>query len=248
MRVLNATIFSVLAAIVLAATPLFSQEMSDVFRARFAATRNAAMNISVSKSDTIDLSHYLNTRAPIYSLSVDATIEQPREASFTRIVLEDSEGHDHLVLECDRFRNDTSVVSLCGFCQETALLFGITPSRLKCYVAGNARLTLTAIHVTDQHPQRDLEQAFEKQKKQHKELRRKQSAIIVGSINDYIQHHEMRWQAGVTDKALQEYADCNQEGIGDAYLNNMRYYIGGIYEVGKGLEFEHYVETYDFAP
>lgn len=233
MKTLNIILTGVLVAIMQLTTPVLAEEKSDVFRARFAATRNSTMNLHFTKSDTIDLTPYLNTRAPIYSLSVDATIEQPREASFTRIVLEDSEGHDHLVLECDRFRNDTSVVSLCGFCQETALLFGITPSRLKCYVAGNARLTLTAIHVTDQHPQRDLEQAFEKQKKQHKELRRKQSAIIVGSINDYIQHHEMRWQAGVTDKALQEYADCNQEGIGDAYLNNMRYYIGGIYEVGE---------------
>lgn len=86
MRIFNVTILAIL-ALLLPASAILAQEKSEVFKACFEATRSCDMDIRISKSDTIDLTPYLNTRAPIYSLSVDATIVQPREGSFTRIVL-----------------------------------------------------------------------------------------------------------------------------------------------------------------
>lgn len=233
MKCINAKIFSVLTATVLAATPVFSQEKSDVFRARIAATRNVPMNVSVSKSDTIDLSHYLNTRAPIYSLSVDAVIEQPREASFTRIVLEDSDGRDWLVMECDRFRNDSSVINLREFCQETALLFGIIPSRLKCYVAGESALHIRSIHFSDQCQKQIIGRTDFEQKEMHKELRTEQSNEVVLRINEYNNRHGKLWRAKVTKRSQMAYCNMCEKGEDDAFTANFKYYAKGIYEMGE---------------
>ena len=211
-----------------------AQEKSDAFKARFAATRSSTMNLHFTKSDTIDLAPYLNTRTPIYSLSVDATIVQPREGSFTRIVLEDSEGKDWLVLECDHFRYDRDTVCLRAFCQETAMLFGITPSRLKCYVAADANLTLNAIHATDQRPERGLQKDVSKQEKLHAAMRREQVQTVVDSINRYNEAHSKLWMAGVTKRALYKHHSCHYEkGTSDSYLANLKYYVDGIYDVGE---------------
>lgn len=237
MRTIHTTILSALTAFLLSTVPSVAQETSKVFRARFEATRNSSVNRLIEKSDTIDLSQYLNTLAPIYSLSVDVTIEQPREASFTRIVLEDTEGRDHLVLECDRFRYDQDVVNLREFCQETALLFGIIPKRLKCYVAGNARLTLNAIYVTDQYPQRGLEQIPQKQEEEHKVMRCDQIREIIKNINVYNKLHGLLWRAGETNACRNKYSQNNEySGEQDAYMGNIKYYIDGIYNIGEPNE------------
>ena len=90
---------------------LSAQVTDKCFRARVQTTSQESIDIQLSASDTIPLKNL----GVIYSLSIDATIEQPREASFVRIVLEDMEGHNYLVAESDRFRNDTSTVQLTGY-------------------------------------------------------------------------------------------------------------------------------------
>lgn len=228
-----------------------AQEKSDAFKARFAATRSSTMNLHFTRSDTIDLVPYLNTRTSIYSLSVDATIVQPRESSFTRIVLEDNEGKDWLVLECDHFRYDRDTVRLREFCQETAMLFGVTPSRLKCYVAADAGLTINAIHATDQRPERELEKDASKQEKQHTAMRREQVQTVVDSINAYNRRHAKLWRADVTDWAMSEHDLSGDCGKSDSYFTNFKYYTEGIYEIGERREsptrtFSQYADAFDW--
>ena len=86
---------------------LFAQK-DNPFRALARENQSRQFRRTFLTSDTISL----DGMGTIYALSIDATIQQPREASFTRIVLEDTEGHDYLVAESNWFRNDTTEVHL----------------------------------------------------------------------------------------------------------------------------------------
>ena len=165
---------------------LYAQVTKECFKTRIQTPVKERMNVHLTSSDTIPLKH-LGT---IYALSIDATIEQPREASFVRIVLEDTEGHNYLVAESDWFRNDTTTVQLSEYCEETAQLNGITPLRLKCYLT-NASLQLTGIHTSKEQPKRALA------KDDKKLLKENQVQNIVDRINNYNARHEKMWKAGM---------------------------------------------------
>ena len=212
---------------------LYAQEASKVFKSRHPSTCRATMNLDVYKSDTIDLSRFINTNLPIYSLSVDATIYQPREASFVRIVLEDIEGNNWLVLECDNFKTDTSVVKLSEFCQETALLFGIIPSRLRCHVTGGAHLHLHGIHIATECTENENNYTIEKKHEMVSKLCIEQTRIITERINLYNEKHHKLWRAGLTDRSKHLYSHKQTLNEGDAYTENVKYYSGGIYEMGE---------------
>ena len=203
---------------------LYAQVTKECFKARIQTPVKEVMNVHLTSSDTIPLKHL----GPIYALSIDATIEQPREASFVRIVLEDTEGHNYLVAESDWFRNDTTTVQLSEYCEETAQLNGITPLRLKCYLT-NASLQLTGIHTSTEQPKRALANDDKKL------LKENQVQNIVDRINNYNARHEKMWKAGMTGISLLQYEhrDSLLMRAQDPYLSNFAYYIGGLYEFGE---------------
>ena len=200
-----------------------SVQAADTFKARVRTTAQQTMNISLSASDTIPLSN-LGT---IYALSIDAVITQPREASFVRIVLEDVEGHNYLVAESDRFRNDTTTVNLSEYCEETAQLNGITPLRLKCYLT-HASLQLTGIHTSNKIPTRGV--ATEQELRAMKEA---QVQSVVDRINEYNVRHGKLWRAGATALARKSYDEQHTYDGEDVYMANYKYYIDGFYEFGE---------------
>lgn len=216
---------------------------SKAFRARASLNKAQAFALHLAQSDTIPLT----SRNAVYALGIDATIQQPREASFVRIVLEDTEGHNYLVAESDRFRNDTTTIQLSQYCEETALLGGITPACLKCYLAGDATLTLTGIHTSDEEPMRQQSTS----KESATAIKEAQVQDIVDRINAYNVRHGKLWQAGVTNQALKRINELGALGKADAYLANMQYYVGGLYEIGERQRSAYtyqspYVDSFDW--
>ena len=202
---------------------LYAQVTKECFKARVQTPEKKVMNMQLASSDTIPLSN-LGT---IYALSIDATIEQPREASFVRIVLEDTEGHNYLVAESDWFRNDTTIVQLSEYCEETAQLNGVMPLRLKCYLT-NASLQLTGIHISSEMPKRGM-----MTKAELESVKTSQVQDVVDRINEYNVRHGKLWQAGATPYAVRSLEEQGEIGEDDAYLANMKYYAGGLYEIGE---------------
>lgn len=96
----------------------YATTFNKAFRSCINMRKAQALSLALTHSDTIPLRDI----GVVYALSIDATITQPRESSFVRIVLEDVNGHNYLVAESDCFRNDTSLVQLSRYCEETALL------------------------------------------------------------------------------------------------------------------------------
>lgn len=193
------------------------------FTSRAQENRSQQIRATLTSSDTITL----EGMGTIYSLSIDATICQPREASFTRIVLEDTEGHDYLVAESDWFRFDSTTVNLDHYCEETALLKGIHPFRLKCYVSGDATLSLSAIHASDHISARKAGSP----KETAESIKLAQVQDIVERINVSNEKHKRLWEAGITNNSLVKYNEIRDEN--DTYLTNIKYYKAGIFEFGE---------------
>ena len=215
---------------------------SRLFKPRHQTSLVRSLNAQLTHSDTIPLQNM----SAVYALSIDVTITQPREASFVRIVLEDAGGHDYLVAESDRFRNDTATVQLTEYCEETARLDGITPVCLKCYLAGDATLTVTGIHTSDQMPTRGATNSMETAAA----IKEAQVQDIVDRINEYNARHGKLWRAGLNNWALADY-DSDIKGEGDAYTANFKYYTDGIYEMGerpaqRTTYVSPYVEAFDW--
>ena len=201
--------------------PCVSRASDTLFKACNKTTKSIVINRTFTSSDTIPLTDFTN----IYSLCVDMVIQQPKEDSFVRIVLEDKQGNNYLVAESDRFRNEKTNVRLLEYCEGTSLLNGIQPLQLKCYLS-NASFNLTSIHVSENRPQHT--EVSEK----HREIREKQIEDIACRINAYNEKHKKLWRAGVTPRAMMDYNHLF-DTIADPYIANIIYYDEGIYEFGE---------------
>ncbi len=218
----------------------------SVFRALFPENYTQQLRTTFTSSDTISLEGLGN----IYSLSINVTIHQPKESSFTRIILEDKDGHDYLVAESNWFRFDTTNVCLDHYCEETAVLNGIIPTCLKCYTAGDASITLMGINSSNQAYSRN-DSSFRETKERVKE---EQVKDVVDRINSYNTKHGRLWRAAVTECSLRPYDEKKnlyEEGCCDSYLNNFQYYAGGLFEIGTPRAFRDtivspYIPSFDW--
>ncbi len=218
-----------------------SAQQRNPFRALAEENRSQQIRRTLSASDTISL----EGQGIIYSLSIDATILQPKEASFARIVLEDKDGHDYLVAESDRFRNDTTEVHLDHYCEETALLEGITPRYLKCYLAEDASLLLSCIYLSGQPTTRQVGS----QKEIVEDLKKAQIQDVVNRINSYNIKNKKLWRAGITVPSLLKYDNWSEKEVPqDAYSANVRYYASGIFEMGEQPSGTSLTENSNYIP
>ena len=203
----------------------FGQPTSKCFKAQNELNINQGIYREFFMSDSI----LLTSSSPIYALCINASIFQPSLGSFARVVLVDSTGDEYLVAESDQFRNDTAMVDLSEYCEETSNLNGVYPSMLKLYLY-NATITINNILMSSRQSNET------KGRSSFKELRKKQVEDIINRINlSNIRHHRL-WRAGVNDLALMNYKNSkrirNTDGI-DAFTTNLAYYKGGIYELGE---------------
>ena len=223
--------------------PIAAHDKS-VFRSPFQSNQTIRIDSELIHSDTI----LLNGISEVYSLSLDATIFQPREASFTRIILEDTNGNNYLIAESDWFRNDTTVVELRNYCEETAKLDGITPLIIKCYFSQDVSITLHTINLTTTPPNnlRTIESSDS--------IKKMQVQNIISRINTYNKKHHKLWYAAMTPRAAIALQDREQPdnliGSLNSYIENLMYYCGGLYEIGEASESQArddslYVDSFD---
>lgn len=168
----------------------------------------------------------------ISGLSLDGSVEQKGDDSFVRVVLEDKQGNDYLVAEFYRALNANNLIPLNGYCQETALLGGVEPAKLKIYVR-NAQLNLTKVNTSTASA--SFVKAFSASSVDN--IQREQVQATVNSINAYNKAHKKLWFAGVTDVSLLPYSERKQAlGFSDTdNTSGLEYYDGGIFEMGPTL-------------
>ena len=166
----------------------------------------------------------------IYGLSIDATITQYGEESLVRILLEDKEGNEYLILQASPLlTGDEKKLYVYNYCEETHLLEGISPTNI-IIAAKEASVELSSIHVSY-----DENELYEIAKKDSEKTRKEQIVQIADIINNYTRKHHLLWRANVTELAKKSYHDrkiimgydsdtCNLYGL--------EFYANGIFLMG----------------
>ena len=215
-------------------------QVQSVFHALPTENNTHQFGVAFACSDTIPL----DNMGTIYSFSIDAAIHQPHEASYLRLVLEDAGGREYVVAESNWFRFDTTEVYLNHYCEETAILSGVTPAYLKCYLSDDANVTITNIYTSSQ-PATNATDTIASH------IKEEQTNNIVDRINDYNTRHGRLWEAAVTDVSLLAYQDKKEyydEGNTDSYSSNMQYYSKGLFEIGEPRAYSASLDSSLFVP
>lgn len=187
------------------------------------------LNIHTDKNIVSKLS--LNSK--IKGLSIDGKIIRRNSNYLVRIILQDTNGIEYLVLESYKELNDNDSICIDNYCEETAFLDGINVESLNIYIKG-AYLSINQIHyITDDTTNRNW------QKNLIDNLRIAQIKEIVNRINIYNKNHQKLWRAGLTDLSKKRYSEKKRIlGIeNDTPTGGMEYYTGGIFEIGDDDSF-----------
>lgn len=179
----------------------------------------------------------------IAGLSIEAEITRTCPDYLVRVILQDTEGIEHLVLESYREINDEDRFTLYDYAEETVLLDNIIPDSIKIYI-WNATLHMSGINVTYMLSHNDKAQKVRNLKKENAEIRKRQIEDIVERINAYNDKHEIIWEAGITDLSLMNYETKKRvfNMSNDSYTGGIEYYVGGVFEVGN-LEVSRNIEN-----
>ena len=197
------------------------------FTTILSADTSIKYNFIINSNDTIDLKNINNL---ICGFSVDCKIKQKSEQSFVRIIMEDTNKQNYVVIECNRLRNDTDSVIYKHYCEETFFIENVQPSLLKFYVK-DAVIEFEGINVANTSQLKRSNTNIDK----IKNVKKEQATVIAQRINEYNIKNKKLWTAGVTPRSLMNYEDLKRSlGIesDDFDTGGLEYYTGGIFEVG----------------
>lgn len=187
------------------------------------------------KSDSIKIDY----NYPIEGFAVSGKIVQPNQDSWVRIILEDKDKNEYVVLESNRVYNDVDTLNLLDYCEESKSLPIIYPSVLRIYI-GNASLDLTRVSMEKSaDSDKDITSIRRAELKlEFEEYRRAQVRSIINNINEYNQVHNKLWRAGITESALMPWENKKRVlGIeSSSYPYGIEYYATGIFEFGEATD------------
>lgn len=183
-------------------------------------------------SDTFEI----DDNRPISGLSLSGVIILPNSNSFVRIILQDKQGKEYLVLETNRIYNDSDTLLVSNYCEETKNLPNIYPHQLLFY---SDKASVNISSVTLKIPNEDTITKHDNHINKYKELFEKDKMIqveqIVRNINKNNQRHNRLWRAEVTDISLLTWEEKKKilSIDGRCYPTGFEYYSSGIFEFGE---------------
>ena len=197
---------------------------SNPFKIKQYQTTSIQINQQISTTTTLTPFSNIST---LYGLSVDATVAQYNDTSSVRIILEDANGNEYLVLETSKILNDTSLVVFSEYCEETNFLSGIQPASLRVVCKG-ATVYLTKLRLqTVQLPITPAPTIMELNS-----IREDQVQDKADRINAYNERHGALWYAGATKLARMSYSDRKRvlgKTDDSSAEDGFAYYVSGIY-------------------
>lgn len=198
----------------------------------------------------------IDSSRPISGLSFTGLIVLPNNNSFVRILLQDKDGKEYLVLETSKIYNDTDTLIVSNYCEETKHLPNIYPYQL-CIYTDSASINIS--HITLKVPNESNRTNPSELKNTYKILferyKKEQVEVLVNNINTNNSKHNRLWRAEVTDLALLPWEERKRIlGIDGRYSPiGFEYYSTGIFELGEpkdGMAKWHsnspYVDSFDW--
>lgn len=216
----------------------------DCFKLQGSKLQTSAVGQLFVQSDTLDISR----RDFISGFAISGQITKSSPEYVVRVIMTDSDGKEHLVMELYEEINSDSVFSFTDYCEETAILNGVCPSTLKVYLK-DATLRITQTTVANARSKRTADRNFEVR---CQSLRQNQTSAIIDKINAYNIANNRLWRAGET--ALTQYDNAERRKrmffAKDMSSGGFEYYAGGIFEMGHGQPEQQrnslYVDDFDW--
>lgn len=198
-------------------------------------------------SDTV-LSIFDNQQ-PIYGLHVDMEAAIDSDNFIIRLILEDTDGESYLVAESYRELAEGDSIFFIHHCEESSLLGGVTPVKLKLFVK-NANVMLTSVSLTNHTPMFRSEEMED----YRDSLRNEQIFAKVDKINSYNITHQKLWRATLTSLSKKKLSDrLRILGLPEnVSTGGLEYYAGGIFDFGNSgiptrtITRSSYVEHFDW--
>ena len=191
----------------------------------------ATFTIPVNQTTTqsIDLQPF-GSISNVRGIDVTATVIQQSDDALVRLIVEDYNGDEYLLLESYRMINDLDTVQFLNYCEETALLSAIEPKTLHIAVKGakvsvhSLRYATTMIRPHPSLPDMDPND------------KTAQALATAAKINQYNENHNLLWRADTTALALKTFSEKMRiMGIHSNMLSThgMEYYSSGIFVFGS---------------
>lgn len=183
------------------------------------------MNVCFEQSSRI---HMSDMDQKIGGFSISGTLVKRSPEYSVAVILKDTEGKEHLVMEAYEELNSDSIQSFTNFCEETAIINDIVPDSLIIYLH-DATLTISSCQssTTDKRLRSSAVN-----------LRNEQLNSKIDKINAYNKANGRLWKAGETEISKLDYAQ-RKRLLGfpdDVSTGGLEYYVGGIFEFGHTRE------------
>ena len=199
---------------------------NNCFKLRQVASRTTEMSCYFLQSDSIALTDI----GVISGFAISGEVRKTSPEYVIRVILTDIDGNEYLVMESYDEINSDSVFYVVDYCEETALLSGITPVNLKVFLK-DASFQLTRMSFSSSL-NRDVSKA--EIDNARKNIKKSQTETIISKINAYNRSHNRLWVAGETSLSVLDYATKKRLlGLNDGISSEgWEYYVDGIFEIG----------------
>ena len=198
----------------------------------------------------------LDDRIRLCGLSLTGTIVLPDKNSFVRILLQDKDGKEYLVLETNRVYNGTDTLHPSNYCEETKILPAIYPYQLLIF-SEQSSINLSNITLKVPKDEDAIKQSkiIGRYKDFFNKDKREQAEFIVKRINESNKKYNRLWRAEVTDLSLMQWEDKKKVlGIDGRYCpTGFEFYSSGIFEFGEpeseltnSQNISQYVDSFDW--
>lgn len=196
----------------------------------------------------------LDSSRVIDGFALTGTIIQPKHNSYVRILLQDKEGNNYVVVETCKLYNDADTLILHNYCEETKYLPDIYPYLMLIYTnEASVDLTSASIQFSSVGSREDNS----RKARLHElfiESKLKQAQFIANNINKNNITHNRLWRAETTELSLMSWGEKKRVlGVDERSCpTGFEYYSSGIFEVGnrnnliRSSNTSPYVDSFDW--
>ena len=211
---------------------LFCINISAIHPFQLQSDRGEIIHVDINKSFTEceTISQINNNR--LLGFGISGQIEKKGTDFLVRVLLQDVEGNEHLVLEMYDMIAEEDYLTFEDYCEETMFLNNICPKELKIILV-NANLKINNISYIKSP--NGIKQVLSSNSDEYLSQRKVQIEDIIRRINAYNYNHHRLWVACITPLSYKSYKD-KVKLFGFAENNipeGFEYYTTGIFEVGR---------------
>lgn len=237
--------------LLLVSLTLFCINIKAIHPFQLQSDKGEVIHININKIFTESKTIPLIDNNQLLGFGISGKIEKRGTDFLVRVLLQDVEGHEHLVLEMYDMVAEEDFLTFEDYCEETIILDKICPKELKIILV-NANLKIKNLSYI-KSPNGN-KQTYSSISDDYVRQRKVQIEDIIRRINVYNCNHHRLWVAGITPLSYKSYKDkVKLFGLADNIIpDGFEYYTAGIFEAGRAKNYNRlqnnssYVDYFDW--